>query len=147
MTRAKGSEGHHTLFMFPSPPPSGHWGSLHQSGHRHLGPVSGAGSEPREDSWRLGGEGPGTLPLLSQPQDPHQIRVCWVSSPCFLLPLPSRRYLHFCGGAAVTTSAILTAAHCVQTTPRSSLYVSIGEHDINSVGENERLIKVSDIVT
>ena len=66
------------------------------------------------------------------------------SSQCSLLPLPSRRYLHFCGGAAITTSAILTAAHCVQTTPRSSLYVSIGEHDIKSVGENERLIKVRD---
>ena len=69
------------------------------------------------------------------------------SSPDFLLLLPSRRYLHFCGGAAITTSAILTAAHCVQTTPRSSLFVSIGEHDIKSVGENERLIKVMDSST
>ena len=24
-----------------------------------------------------------------------------------------RRYLHFCGGAAITTSAVLTAAHCI----------------------------------
>jgi len=55
------------------------------------------------------------------------------------------RYMHFCGGAAISTSHILTAAHCVAAIRPESLYVSIGDHNVSQKDKYERVIKAANV--
>jgi len=56
------------------------------------------------------------------------------------------RYMHFCGGAAISTSHILTAAHCVAAVRTRSLYVSVGDHNVSKKDKYERVIKAEKII-
>jgi len=56
------------------------------------------------------------------------------------------RYQHFCGGSAITTSHILTAAHCVDYVSLERLYVSIGDHDSKKKDRYEEIIPASEII-
>lgn len=53
--------------------------------------------------------------------------------------------IHFCGGVAISTNAVLTAAHCVAQLTAPSikhLYAVIGEHEIGVLDPEEEVLQV-----
>ncbi|KAL1464490.1 hypothetical protein WDU94_004132 [Cyamophila willieti] len=53
---------------------------------------------------------------------------------------------HQCGGAIISDTVVLTAAHCLQGVSKSKLRVIVGKHNLNAVDKFEHTFKVEKAV-
>ena len=84
----------------------------------------------------LGGQElrPGTFPFLAS------LKVKWG------IGTHARNFVHFCGGSVISTTYILTAAHCVVDMIIERLWVSIGDYNTRILDTNEKIIQADKII-